>query len=1018
MRAPRSALAAAVACALWLCPGKAFADVHGLALRGPEPLRAAFASALGLEARCALAWPIEGWTIYAGVEPQRLEAARALAAEPAFGALFASPLERAASGALRFATADLLLELGPQAAREALPGAERELDWAGMRGWLRLRAAAPDGWRAAELCAELVADGRARRAEPDWQFTGRSAGVPSDPLFAASWALDNHGQSGGALGIDLDALAAWSLCAGDPSVKVLVIDDGVQLDHPDLPWVSGADFTGQGGAGAPVQACDRHGTALAGCIAAAADNGIGGAGLAPAARVLSARALVASPACDGSWVSQASWTVDALAFGQAQGARISLNANSYGFSSAAIDQKYADTQLLGMAHFASSGDGGAAQLDYPASLANVLAVGAIDRTGALWPLSNTGLGLDLAAPGVAIPTTDRTGAAGYSAGADATLDGTSLAAAFAAAAAALALARRPSISVSALEQALLTSALDLGAPGPDTSFGAGLVRARAAQLAAAPGGATERETVNALGQQQVSDAYFPSISADARWVAFDSTAGNLVPGDTNGTVDGFVRDRLAGVVQRVSVSTAGAQANNNAGDVAISADGRAVAFDSLASNLVGGDANGTYDAFLRDLVADTTELLSLGDQGQQGNGPSFIPALSADARFAAFRSKASNLVPGDTNGADDIFVRDRLLATTVRASVSSAGQESNGLSSEPELSADGRWVSFYSIGSNLVANDTNGAADVFVRDLANGTTARVSLGAGGLQGNGGSSNPVISADGRVIAFQSDATNLVPGDTNASTDVFAVDLATGAIQRASVSSAGAQGNAKSELPCLSGDGRFVGFYSLASNLVAGDTNAAGDFFVFDRVSGQTTRESVSSSGAEGSGSGGGTIAALTYDGRIAVFESRLAGLVPNDTGNVNDVFLRDRLSAAPWIDLGFALPGAGGASALVGLGGFAPGASTRFELSHALPASFGALVLGVQGLYLPLFGGTLVGSPDFLKLVATDAAGAAALTLPWPAGLPSGLDGYAQFWGLDASAPQAFAASNALRARSF
>jgi Tol biopolymer transport system component len=226
----------------------------------------------------------------------------------------------------------------------------------------------------------------------------------------------------------------------------------------------------------------------------------------------------------------------------------------------------------------------------------------------------------------------------------------------------------------------------------------------------------------------------------------------------------------------------------------------------------------------------TTERVSLGPNGIQGNDVSRDAALSADGRFVAFVSDADNLVPGDTNGTYDVFVRDRRTGTTKRVSLGSNGVQGNRDSFGAALSADGRFVGFDSSANNLVPSDTNDETDVFVRDRRTGTTARISLGPNGVQGNGGSGNPSLSADGRFVAFVSDADNLVPGDTNGRNDVFVRDRRTGATARVSLGSNGVQGNHDSFWAALSADGRFVGFESFASNLVQDDTNGQADVFV--------------------------------------------------------------------------------------------------------------------------------------------------------------------------------------------
>jgi uncharacterized membrane protein len=278
-------------------------------------------------------------------------------------------------------------------------------------------------------------------------------------------------------------------------------------------------------------------------------------------------------------------------------------------------------------------------------------------------------------------------------------------------------------------------------------------------------------SLDSAGTQANAGSYIPAISADGRYVAFYSAASNLVIGDTNGYSDVFVRDRQTGQTTRESVDSAGAQANSTSYYPAISADGRHIAFWSSASNLVAGDTNGKDDAFVRDRQTGQTTRVSVDSTGAQSNGHSYYTAISADGRYVAFYSDASSLVAGDTNGYADVFVRDRQTGQTTRESVDSAGTQANNGSAYPSLSADGRYVAFRSSASDLVAGDTNGKDDVFVRDRQSGQTTRVSVDSAGTQGNNGSYNTAISADGRVVAFYSSATTLVAGDSNGKDDVF-------------------------------------------------------------------------------------------------------------------------------------------------------------------------------------------------------------------------------------------------------
>jgi Tol biopolymer transport system component len=253
--------------------------------------------------------------------------------------------------------------------------------------------------------------------------------------------------------------------------------------------------------------------------------------------------------------------------------------------------------------------------------------------------------------------------------------------------------------------------------------------------------------------------------------AFSSNADNLVPGDRNNQPDVFMRDRRKKRTILVSVGLGGRPADDVSWAPSVSADGRFVAFASFASNLVPGDTNGTSDVFVRDLRAGTTTRVSVGTGGGQANDTSVTPSISADGRFVAFASYASNLVPDDTNRGWEVFVRDRYARTTTRISVGPGGRQVHGNSDGPSISADGRFVAFASDASDLVARDTNGERDIFVHDRRKHQTMRVSVGPRGLQANSGSEWPSISPEGGFVGFRSHATNLVPNDTNGQADIF-------------------------------------------------------------------------------------------------------------------------------------------------------------------------------------------------------------------------------------------------------
>jgi Tol biopolymer transport system component len=416
-----------------------------------------------------------------------------------------------------------------------------------------------------------------------------------------------------------------------------------------------------------------------------------------------------------------------------------------------------------------------------------------------------------------------------------------------------------------------------------------------AALAETTAGTTTRVSVASDGTQGNDFSGDSAISATGRFVAFDSPATNLVSDDTNGVPDVFVHDRKTGQTTRVSVASDGTQGDCNSDFPSLSANGRYVAFDSCASNLVSGDSNGFVDTFVHDRATGQTTLVSVASDGTQGNDSSSSHvSISANGRYVAFQSFASNLVSGDTNNTLDVFVHDRQTGQTTRVSVASNGTQGNGLSAHPSLSANGRYVAFASSASNLVSGDTNGAEDVFVHDRKTGRTTLVSVASDGTQGNGESAFPSISDTGRYVAFFSSASNLVSGDTNFASDIFVHDRQTGRTTRVSVASDGTQANDGSGVLSISANGRFVAFESVATNLVSGDTNNSQDIFVHDRQTGQTTRVSVGSNGTQGNGHSFDPYpASISANGRFVAFESVATNLVSGDTNGVTDIFVHDQ-----------------------------------------------------------------------------------------------------------------------------
>lgn len=428
----------------------------------------------------------------------------------------------------------------------------------------------------------------------------------------------------------------------------------------------------------------------------------------------------------------------------------------------------------------------------------------------------------------------------------------------------------------------------------------------ATQLAAptttAVGIIIERVSVDSAGDQGNGVSYLAATGDDGNVIAWNSTASDLVANDTNGTWDIFVRSRQPGVTQRVSVGSGGTQANGASYNPSISGDGRYVAFHSFANNLVAGDTNGENDVFVHDRQTGFTERVSVRSDGTQANAASLAGFISPGGQFVAFESLATNLVSGDTNGVIDVFVRNRETSTTTRVSVDNLGNQGDDHSSDgdnfigPHVTRDGRFVAFESSASNLVSGDTNGQLDVFVRDVQAETTSRVSMDGGGSEGNGPSTSPFISDDARYVSFVSLSNNLVLGDSNFLADVFIHDRFTGLTERGNVNSSGTEANGPTSdgvdfsRAPMSSDGRFVAFNSAATNLVQGDTNSYADIFVRDRTAGVTLR--ISLNAGEGQANGSSHRPSITADGRYVTIDSNARNLVLADTNDQTDVFVRD------------------------------------------------------------------------------------------------------------------------------
>jgi CSLREA domain-containing protein len=413
----------------------------------------------------------------------------------------------------------------------------------------------------------------------------------------------------------------------------------------------------------------------------------------------------------------------------------------------------------------------------------------------------------------------------------------------------------------------------------------------------AANGDTVRVSVNSSGSEANGASEYPALSTDGHYVVFNSFAANLVPGDSNGLVDIFVRDLQTGMTELVSVDVNGLPADGPSRfNSSISSDGRYVAFQSDAIDLVLGDTNGVTDIFVRDRQTDTTERVSVDSSGNEGDGFSAHPAISADGRYVVFYSDATNLILDDTNGWHDVFVHDRQTGVTERVSVASSGTEANGSSSEPSISADGGFVAFHSGADNLVLGDTNVKWDVFLHNRMTDTTTRISLASGGAEGNNDSYGPSLSGDGRYIAFYSLASNLAPDDTNLTWDVFRHDSQTGATVRISRGLASMETDGESSHASISADGRHIVFLSYATNLASDDTNGMVDIFTHDMQTQTTFIVSLISNGQQANSHS--IHSAVSSDGHFIAFDSDATNLVLGDGNGVSDVFFHEQFVIPP------------------------------------------------------------------------------------------------------------------------
>ena len=368
----------------------------------------------------------------------------------------------------------------------------------------------------------------------------------------------------------------------------------------------------------------------------------------------------------------------------------------------------------------------------------------------------------------------------------------------------------------------------------------------------------------------------PAISGTGNTVAFSTAASNLIADDTDGVLDIAVVSLRKGQSRCVSLSTAGVKGNAASLDPTMDRSGRRVGFASAATNLVEDDANGERDIFVRDVIKQTTVRVSVASDGTEADGASEKPSMSGSGRLIVFASHATNLVPGDTNGFEDIFLHDLASGETRRISLGLAGAEPDGDSSLPRISANGRYVAFLSLARNLIAQTDFPTRDAFVVDLKTGVTEMVSVGPTGIPSNAGSFSVAISGNGRRVVFASNGNNLIADPEQfAGQDIFLRDRKKHTTTLVSAAPGGLAADEYSEEPDISANGRWVAFTSLASNLVAGDTNGKIDVFRRKVKTGEMVRVSVSSTGVQGDSTSGQ--ATISRNGRFVAFATRATNL---------------------------------------------------------------------------------------------------------------------------------------------
>lgn len=550
-----------------------------------------------------------------------------------------------------------------------------------------------------------------------------------------------------------------------------------------------------------------------------------------------------------------------------------------------------------------------------------------------------------------------------------------------------------------------------------------LLAAAAALAAAAPHTAAQGVTRRAselFGAGGNGISLNAGVSPDGRWVAFGSEATNLAPGDGPGR-DVFLYDSQTGAVQLVSTGPG----NSSSDFPAASDDADFVAFTSFATNLVPGDTNFRGDVFVWRRAAGAILRASVGPGSVQADDHCEFPDIDPGGTLVVFHTAATTLDPTDTNGLKDVYLRNWYSGYTQRISRRPGGGAPNGNSEFAAISADGNFVVYTSHATDIVAGDTNGLSDVFLYDIAHDVTTRVSVGTGGVQGNGQSRYATVSGGGRYVAFASESTNWIAG-TSIFFDCFVHDTLTGTTELVSRRSTGAPSNSTSLFPEITPDGRFVAFTSYASNLVSQDGNGTSDVFLHDRIVGTTQRIGQGPGYAEGDAYSGR--ATVSDDAYAFAFESDASNLIPG--GNpARDAFHHRRCGATPEPYCVSQTNSAGCTPRIFGVGTPRASGNDPFDVvaTEILVDKSGLLFYGLTPAAIPFLGGTLCVQPPTQRTPLQNSGGSptspcsGALRYDFGARIHSGIDPalqegttiYAQYWSRDPGDPSTTNLTNAL-----